>query len=391
MITSSWPLEARTGVVATGSIEAGIIQATYNYWQLLEDLTMEQTPNYRRYKILLLVLTGVVFIWGAIGALDITRIPYAGYTLSPDGSRVTLVRAGSPAEQAGIKVGDTVTRMNGIPISDFAALTERGRPAIDSDGSVTVKRDATEQTLTFKYARPPLVDVMTGPGFLTLIGLAFLILGLMVYLKNPTRLSASFCSLSLLFAVTLFNAPYLASSLPRRIIGAVLSMLLAILLAVLLNYCLNFPSTKTIMIRRPWLRQASYLIAVAYGVMLATIIFTTPPMWGRRVLALSIINGLIIGGYVLLSVISVIHSYIKASAEDRKATGLNFMLLGLVIGFVPILLAVLLHTFIPHMADLPGERFYSMTMLAIPIGMALALMKREPALAAVKPEERPAT
>src|SRR5262249_12506127 len=151
-------------VVATGSIEAGIIQATYNYWQLLEDLTMEQTPNYRRYKILLLVLTGVVFIWGAIGALDITRIPYAGYTLSPDGGRVTLVRAGSPAEQAGIKVGDTVTRINGIPISDFAALTERGRPAIDSEGSLTVKRDASGQTLTFKYAQQPLVDVMTGPG-----------------------------------------------------------------------------------------------------------------------------------------------------------------------------------------------------------------------------------
>src|SRR5262249_23147477 len=316
---------------------------------------MEQTPNYRRYKILLLVLTGVVFIWGAIGALDITRIPYSGYTLSPDASRVTLMRAGSPAEQAGIKVGDTVTQMNGIPISDLASLTERGRPAINTDGSLTVKRGATEQTLTFKYAQPPLVDVVTGLGFLTLIGLAFLILGLMVYLKNPTRLSASFCSLSLLFAVSLFHAPYLASSLPRRIIEAVLSMIFAILLAVLLNYSLNFPSTKTIMIRLPWLRQAIYLISVAWGIMLATIIITMPSMWGRRMLALSIINGLIIGGYLLLSVISVIHSYLKASAEDRKATGLNLMLLGLVIGFVPILLAVLLHTFIPHMADLPGE------------------------------------
>jgi hypothetical protein len=352
---------------------------------------MEQTPNYRRYKILFLVLTAVVFIWGAIGALDITRIPYAGYTLSPDASRVTLVRAGSPAEQAGIKVGDTVTQMNGIPISDLATLAERGRPAINSDGSLTMKRDATEQTLTFKYAQLPLVDILTGPGFLTLTGLAFLILGLMVYLKNPTRLSTIFCSLSLLFAVSLFHAPYLASSLPRRIIEAVLSMILAILLAVLLNYCLNFPSTKTILIRYPWLRQAIYLIAGAWGIMLATIIITTPPMWRRRMLVLSIINGLIIGGYVLLSVISVIHSYIKASAEDRKATGLNFMMLGLVIGFGPILLAILLHTFIPHLADLPGERFYGMTMLAIPIGMALALMKREPVLAAVRPEERPAT
>ncbi len=126
---------------------------------------MEQTPNYRRYKVLLLVLTGVVFIWGMIGALDITRIPYAGYNLSPDARRVTFVRAGSPAEEAGIKAGDTVTQIDGIPISDFAAMTERGRPAIDSEGSLTVKRDATEQTLTFKYAQQPLVDVMPGPAF----------------------------------------------------------------------------------------------------------------------------------------------------------------------------------------------------------------------------------
>jgi hypothetical protein len=352
---------------------------------------MEQTPNYGRYKILLLVLTGVVFIWGMIGASDITRIPYAGYTLSPDASRVTHVRADSPAEQAGIRAGDTVTQINGIPISDLATLTKRGRQAIDSDGSLTVKRGETEQTLTFRYDQQPLVDVITGPGFLTLIGLAFLILGLMVYLRNPTRLSTGFCSLSLLFAVSLFHAPYVASSLPRRIIEAVLGVLFAILLAVLLNYCLNFPSIKTIMIRRPWLRQASYLIAGAWGIMLATIIITTPPMWGRRMLALSIINGLIIGGYVLLSVVSVIHSYVKASAEEREDTGLNFMLLGLVIGLGPILLAILLHTFIPHMAALPGERFYSMTMLAIPIGMALAVMKREPVVTAVRPEERPAT
>jgi hypothetical protein len=34
-----------------------------------------------------------------------------------------------------------------------------------------------------------------------LTGLGFLILGLLVYLRNPTRLSTMFCSLSLLFAV----------------------------------------------------------------------------------------------------------------------------------------------------------------------------------------------
>ena len=73
--------------------------------------------------------------------------------------------------------------------------------------------------------------------------------------------------------------------------------------------------------------------------------------------------------------IAVVHSYIKAGTQERSATGLNLMLLGMLIGFGPILLSILVHTISPHMGELPGERFYGITLLAIPIGLAMALMK----------------
>lgn len=343
---------------------------------------MEQSTDYKRYKTIFLVLTVAVFVWGIIGALDIPQIPYTGYNTSPDNT-VTLVRDGGPAAQAGLRVGDTVTHIDNIPIQDTAALSIRGRPAINSEGSLTVTRGGTEQTLNLKYASQPTVNMIAGTGAVTLTGLAFLILGLMAYLRNPTRMSTRFCALSLLFAALLFNAPYIASSAQRRIVDGIMTTLLTILFAAILDYCLNFPRAKNIVAARPWLRQAIYVINGAFGVALATITITTPPMNARRTGILFLGFSIIFGGSILLSVIAVIHSYIKASSQERAVTGLNIMLVGILIGFGPLLLSIIARLVNPHLGELPGEQFYGITLIALPIGMAMALMKLEPAGARV--------
>ena len=352
---------------------------------------MDQETNYARYKTLFCLLAAVVFIWGVLGTLDIRNIPFTGYVTSPD-RVITIVRDNSPAAAAGLKVGDTVTKIDGIAIADLGSLIAQPRPAINSSGSVSVKRGATEETLTLKYGSQPMVDLIANFGAATLTGLAFLILGLLVYLKNPTRLSTMFCSLSLLFAVVLFNTPLLASSVLRRLAAGATFFLIAMLFAAVLDYCLSFPKTKKIIDGRTWLRQAIYVVAGAFGVMVATIFITTPIMTPVRSTLLSLGFGIIFGGYILLSVIAVIHSYIKANTQERSSTGLNLMLLGMLIGFGPILLSIVVHTLSPHMGDLPGERFYGITLLAIPIGLAMALMKLQPAEADRKViEEKPKT
>jgi membrane-associated protease RseP (regulator of RpoE activity) len=352
---------------------------------------MEKT-NYAGYKTLFYLLAAAVFIWGVLGTLDIRNIPFTGYVTSPD-RVVTIVRENSPAAAAGVKVGDTVTKIDGIAIADFGSLIAQPRPAINSSGSVSVKRGATEEKLTLKYGSQPMVDLIANFGAATLTGLAFLILGLLVYLKNPTRLSTMFCSLSLLFAVVLFNTPDLASSVLRRLAAGATFFLIAMLFAAVLDYCLSFPKTKKIIAGRTWLRQAVYVVAGAFGVMIATIFITTPVMTPARSMLLSLGFGTIFGGYILLSVMAVVHSYIKASTQERSATGLNLMLLGMLIGFGPLLLSILVHTISPHLSELPGERFYGISLLAIPIGLAMALMKLKPAQADVQEviEEKPKT
>src|SRR5207248_803883 len=202
--------------------------------QPMEDQFMEQTTNYQRQKLLFSILAVLVFCWAVSGALDIANIPYNGVVSSPD-NVVTAVREGSPAAQAGLQVGETITKIDNIPVADFAAFVNRARPAIGSDGNVTVKRGAVEQTLNFKYAVQPFAEIVATSGSGIVIGLAFLILGLMVYLKHPTYLSRSFCGLSLLFAITSFQPPYLTSPVERRIVFAILSLLGGFMVAMTLN------------------------------------------------------------------------------------------------------------------------------------------------------------
>jgi hypothetical protein len=341
---------------------------------------MEQTTNYSRYKTLFSILAVALLIWGALGALEITRTPYDGYTLSPD-RVVTQVREGSPAAAAGLRAGDQVTKIDNIPVGNVAGFQERGRPAIGSAGSVTVRRDGAEQTLTFTYAERPMADIIAFDGVGVLTGLAFLLLGLLAYLKNPTRLSTLCCALSLMLALLFLPTPYITSAGLRRVVFAFISLVVGVMLATLLYYCLNFPRAKEVLTSRPWLRQAIFFVAPLVGALLAFINLTAPDISAGNSMLLSVLIGVVYGGYLLLSVVAVLHSYLKADAAERRSSGLTLMLLGLLIGFGPLLISIIYHTLLPRAADLPGERFWGLTAVAVPVGLALALMKLEPARA----------
>lgn len=351
----------------------------------MEDQAMRQA-DYKRYKAIFSLLAIAVFIWGVMGALDITNIPYDGYSLSPKNT-ITNIQPDSPAEQTGLKVGDEVTRIDGIPIDDMTRLTVRDRPAPNTAGTVTVRRGESEETFSITYGTIPTVNIITGFGAFTLTGLLFLILGLMAYLKNPTRLSAMFCTLSLLFAAAVFNNPYFESSVIRRIATGGIAIVTGLLLGAILDYCLNFPHAKKIISEGAWLRITIYSITTAVGVALATIILTTPVMTPIRQQILSLTTGIVYGGALLIAVISVIHSFVKASKEERSATGLNLMLAGVIIGFGPFLISLIARIINPETGALPGEQFYPISFIAVPIGMSMALMKLEPVAERVKAEE----
>ncbi len=340
-------------------------------------MQFSEREKYHKYKALFLIAAIMLLVRGLVGTLDLRHLVSDGYYFGPD-NVVMQVRSGGPADKAGVKVGDVVTRIDGIPVDDLLLLANRRRPSINSAGSVTVKRGTLERTFNFTYDELPPVDLIGAFGGVTLAGLAFLVLGTLAYLRRPSRLSSALCILCLLFALELLPRPYLESSIPRRLVAAALAFLATLSLAVLLDYCLQFSVVKSVLIARPWLRPATYLVAGAYGVAKATMEITTPPMSPRRSMLLTLANGSILSVYILLSLLVVVHRYWKTNAAERSAMGLDSMLLGMVIGFVPLVASTLVHTFYPDWGILPGERFYSLALLAVPLGLSSALMKLEP-------------
>jgi S1-C subfamily serine protease len=70
-------------------------------------------------------------------------------TGSPGGVRITGVRAGSPAEQAGLKAGDVITAIGSKQVANLFDMTEALRSHLPGDTVVIVtKREGAERRAT---------------------------------------------------------------------------------------------------------------------------------------------------------------------------------------------------------------------------------------------------
>ena len=88
--------------------------------------------------------------------------------------------------------------------------------------------------------------------------------------------------------------------------------------------------------------------------------------------------GVVLVGYFGLALVTLILKFTKANPEERKALGLNLMLLGAIIGLVPILIVLFTQTISPK-TILPGSDYAFISFVAIPIFCTLALIKLEKA------------
>jgi hypothetical protein len=348
---------------------------------------MEQTWFGISNKTLYSLIAVILLLWGISGLQEITKTPYDGYLSSPD-RVVASVRAGSPAAAAGLQVGDQITKFDGIAAENSAALAALPRRVAGSAGTLTVLRGGTEHTLHIRYGELPTTDLLLNAGAGILVGLASLILGLFVYLRNPTTRSSMLCLFLLAWAALFLPGPYLQSATVRGWLNALFQLIVGLTLALLLLYCLRFPSTKKILAERPWLSGLIVLIALVPGLIFAYRSIFQPETSAATAMTLSILGSVVLGGIFACSLWAIVHSYLKADANERKAWGLNWMMLGVVIGIAPLVLSVLLRLFIPRLGEMGWENLIGLSFLAIPLCFTLALMKREPVRHAIGEEAR---
>jgi regulator of sigma E protease len=78
-------------------------------------------------------------------AIALLSAVYVIGTLTPDesqpGAGIYEVMAGSPAERAGLRIGDTVLAVDGQAVADYEALSEYTRSHLGQQMSLTIRRD----------------------------------------------------------------------------------------------------------------------------------------------------------------------------------------------------------------------------------------------------------
>jgi membrane-associated protease RseP (regulator of RpoE activity) len=328
----------------------------------------------------MLVVGAVFVVWGIVGLFDMANVPYDGYLTDPTNT-VIRVDAGSPADAAGLAVGDRIASINGVSVEDTPALTRMPRAAIGETRTLVVEQTAAlaageaapaTRDVAITYAAQPGRDVaLTWAGFI--IGLCFVGFGLLAYTRAPSQASLLLALTGLCLGLAFLGGPYIASYALRTIVQAVVLMLIVLGFATLLHCVAEFPQPKAIL-QRPHMTKVLYAPAALIALLFLWLIIFEPRGTSTLNNVVNVLVGIFVVGYFSLSVVALIHSFVKATPEERASYGLNLLLAGVIIGLAPVTIASLIQIFAPSVVP-PGVDFYFLTMVLIPISLALAVMR----------------
>jgi hypothetical protein len=320
-----------------------------------------------RHKNLFLALAGLIVLWGILGVLDIGNVPYSGYNTDGD-NNVTQVTAGSPAEAAGMQVGDRISSVGGVAVEDTRAGFNQQRAEIGETRTIVVARAGESLNLEVQYAAQP-GDQQFLSYVGVLIGLCFLGFGLWAYTAAPGRQTTRLAALGLLFGLAFLGGPYIAAPVLSAIVGAVSIFAVLVGFAVLLDHVLNFPKESDG--RRV---RAIYVPAILVGLVPTVFTILRPDATSGINLFFRLLFGLFILGYFGLALIVMVKTFTRATPTEKAAHGLNLMLVGAVLGLGPLLISGIVNLISPQTV-LPGQQYFALLLVLVPITFAIAAVK----------------
>jgi len=323
-----------------------------------------------------IVPAALLVIWGLWGLVDLGNSPSGGF--DSGNSIVIGVEPGGPAEEAGLREGDRILSLDGIPSGDRETLRRQPRTEIGGIQLLVVERTdeatglTTTENIEITYSLLPAgertFDIVGG-----VIGLVFLLSGMLVFLKAPSTPTLLFAIVGFGFAGIFLPSPYIGFPVLQAFLSNVLFVAFLTAFASLFHLLLIFPKRKRVMEKKN-AGKLIYLPVAIYALLGIMIFFADLPV-GRFGTALVVFLGLIFVGYLVLSIVALVHSFVTAAPQERAEEGLNFMLAGVVFGFLPITLMMVSGLFGVLQNDFPGSDFLFLTILLIPISFALALLK----------------
>lgn len=327
--------------------------------------------NLSKYRIPLFIASGLFLLWGILGVMDFKNFAYVGYS-TDNNFNIIEVEEGSPAEAAGMAVGDVIKSIDGIDAENTKAFNERARPSVGQTGTWLVDRGGEEMELTLTFASPPGKN-MTLNYVVFVMGLIFLILSLWTYTTVKNKAAFYFTLFALFFGASFFGGPYFEATILRSLVNSVGVWLALLSFVFLVKFLLHYPEEKAFIQRK----NANLILfgpAILMGLVFTGLnLFQPDSTQGLRSM-INILAPVIILFYFVWAIILMVQNYNKASAETRKSKGLGMMVLGVVLGLLPIIISIVVQALSPS-TILPGSDYAVLFFVLIPISFTLALRK----------------
>ena len=320
----------------------------------------------------LLVLGGVIaLIWSLLGIVDRGNQPYNGYWTDGNNTVIRISR-GSPAETAGLRVGDYITSIGGIASTDSKSNRERGRATIGETRIIVVQRDTSETSISLTYSGRPAKEMALGQ-FGSIIGLMFLSCGMLTYHLVDRKTAFLLAVVGVAFGYIIGGGYYFESGLLRRLNGVVIALLLLFGFTSLLQFSLEFPSRKSIL-EKPSMPRLLYYPAILFALFLIYLNLVQPDSTSGLNTLRRLLFGVFIVTYFGLTLLSFLQTYRNASSSDRRTHGLTLVVGGALIGLLPLTFGNLVGVFAPKVV-LPGQEYYLLTMALVPITLMLGVLR----------------
>lgn len=281
----------------------------------------------------------------------------------------------SPGATAGLRVGDVIKSLNGLPAAnrqELQGLQRRGAAA--EAWPMEVERNGEILRLTISPTGLPASELRLARTR-SLLGLFFLGFPFWAWFKSPDSPARLLAVFGLSFGFLLMGAPSFESRAMRGVLDSVAILALYTGITALVHFLLAFPSRHWFLDRR-WAPVVLYapaviVVLVSVGTLIGPIQITS-----RYLGMLSIIFGAV---YFLSAIVLLIWRYVAASRADRARHGLGIMLVSTLAAFGPLLLYPVLTTLWPDSARF-YQIFYStysppLTLALIPIGFSVAAVR----------------
>jgi hypothetical protein len=318
-------------------------------------------PDHQRFLLLFAAI--VIAAWGVLGFFDRLHIGRGGFTYSP-AYVINYVAPEGPGERAGLRVGDRVVTVAGIPVAELPLYSRWPRALVPGVGeSLTLAVEREGQPLSFDVmyegTPPSVVNLRIGAG---LIGLSFMVCGLWALFAVGTTHARTLAYIGLAAGVaTVGHGPFLGTW--EGVASHIQFAATFLLILLVLRFFIFFPKPKRLA-KNQIFAGATFGVWMAFVVLLVVELIAHPRFYHTFGPA----GSLVMFAYFVLTLLMVIHTVATLPRGELWPSGMGVILLGLVVAIVPSVLAF-------FGVRLPGAAYFPSLLIAIPLTLALGVRK----------------